>query len=164
MLEIGQAIGLYCSDVSGAFDRVRQERIMMKLRGSGFDKRVVDFLESWLRDRRFVVLVSGAVTSEKPLRNSVYQGTVLGPPLWNLFYEDAALATRLLEFIEVIFADDYNCWRGYSAAKSNEEILAQCRLCQASLHRWGEANSVKFDPAKESFHVLHRTRGSGGGV
>ena len=73
------------------------------------------------------------------------------------------MATRLLEFIEVIFADDYNCWRGYSAAKSNDEILAQCRLCQASLHRWGEANSVKFDPAKESFHVLHRTRGSGGG-
>ena len=57
MLEIGQAIGLYCSDVSGAFDRVRQERIMMKLRDSGFDSRVVDFLESWLRDRRFVVLV-----------------------------------------------------------------------------------------------------------
>ena len=34
--------------------------------------------------------------------------------------------------------------------------------CQHKLHRWGEANSVTFDPSKESKHVLSRTDPAGG--
>ena len=29
------------------------------------------------------------------------------------------------------------------------------KAAQADLHLWGDANRVLFDPAKESFHVLH---------
>ena len=95
------------------------------------------------------------------LANSVFQGKVLGPPLWNLFYLDAFLAVRLLDFTDVVFADDFNAWKRFSGFADIEGLFAECRTCQASLHRWGRANSVKFDPAKESFHVLHRKRHQG---
>ncbi len=108
-----------------------------------------------------MVLVSGTRTEEAELKNSVFQGTVLGPPLWNLFYVDASQSVHPKGFTEVVFADDFNSWRAFDVGTAIGEILESCRECQSSLHRWGQANSVKFDPGKESFHVLHRTRGHG---
>ena len=42
------------------------------------------------------------------LRNMVFQGTVLGPTLWNLFYEDARRAIQEAGFVEIVNADDLN--------------------------------------------------------
>ena len=33
--------------------------------------------------------------------------------------------------------------------------------CQSELHKWGKANQVSFDPAKESQHILALTGGEG---
>ena len=44
---------------------------------------------------------------------------------------------------------------------SNDDILDDIKMCQAEVHKWGEANQVAFDLATESFHVLHRSRGAG---
>ena len=38
----------------------------------------------------------------------VFQGTMLVPQLWNLFFEDAANAIKEFFYEEVIFADDLN--------------------------------------------------------
>ena len=43
-LESGNLVALYCSDVSGAFDRVRATRLKQKLRCSGLHPQVVLFL------------------------------------------------------------------------------------------------------------------------
>ena len=120
-------------------------------------------MASWLEDRTCTVLVSGLKTSESALSNSVFQGTVLGPPLWNLFYADASPSVRCLGFTDVVFADDFNCWKAFAAGTTCQEISRQTRRCQGNLHEWGAANSVKFDAGKESFHVLHRTRNHGDG-
>ncbi len=160
-LEEGDIVALYCSDVSGAFDRVRRDRLLAKLSASGIHPTILRFLASWLEDRKSVVVVNGDSSAERILANSVFQGTVLGPPLWNLFYLDACLAVRRLEFTDVVFADDFNAWKTFTQGTAIDDMLAECLQCQDSLHSWGRANSVKFDPSKESFHVLHRTRAHG---
>ena len=40
------------------------------------------------------------------LSNSVFQGTVLGPPLWNVYYQDARRHVNDVGFLETVFADD----------------------------------------------------------
>ena len=55
-------MGLYCSDVSGAFDRVRCVRLVEKLRRSGLHPTIVRFLESWLEDRISMVVVGGEMS------------------------------------------------------------------------------------------------------
>ena len=64
-----------------------------------------------------------------------------------------------LGFTETVFADDFNCWKTYSRKQLPAQVKAELglRAAQRELHRWGEANRVVFDPAKESFHLLHRT-------
>ena len=76
LLEQGSAVGLYCSDVSGAFDKVERGRLSQKLRTTGLDPRVVTLLESWLEDRVSRVLVGGEASPDQVLANSVFQGTV----------------------------------------------------------------------------------------
>ncbi len=159
--EDGDLVALFCSDVSGAFDRVRRERLLAKLRVSGLHPLIVAFFESWLQDRKSVVVVNGAQSTTRVLANSVFQGTVLGPPLWNLFYLDAFRAVRGRGFVDVVFADDFNAWKRFVGGTSMADILSECSGCQRSLHEWGRANSVKFDAGKESFHVLHRSRAHG---
>ena len=55
-----------------------------------------------------------------------------------------------------------NCAKIFPSSKTNDEILSEVKACQTEVHLWGAANRVTFDPGKESFHVLHRSRGQGG--
>ena len=52
-------IGFYCSDVSGAFDKVDSRRLASKLRAKGINQRMVNILISWLEDRQAKVAVGG---------------------------------------------------------------------------------------------------------
>jgi hypothetical protein len=92
----------------------------------------------------------------------VFQGTVLGPPLWNAFFADARRALLKHGYDETVFADDLNAWKTFclnlSSPSPHSEALASLQAAQTELHRWGAANRVRFDPAKESFQVLHRRR------
>ncbi len=158
-LERGLLVGLYCSDVAGAFDRVDHERLSAKLGLLGLHPQLHSFLSSWLEDRVSEVIVGGRSAGREPLRDSVFQGTVLGPPLWNAFYGDARRAVTQLGFIETVFADDFNCWKSFRKKNLPVQVKAELELrgAQKELHLWGNANSVVFDPAKESFQLLHRS-------
>ena len=160
-LALGRKTGLYCSDVSGAFDRVEEERLLHKLECKGLRYNLLGVVASWLSDRTGAVVVEGTKSLERVLRNQVYQGTVLGPPLWNAFFEDAREAVNAEGFQETVFADDLNCYQDFPSSTDNDDVLNDLRLCQVSLHRWGAANRVTFDAGKESFHVLHRTQAQG---
>ena len=155
LLEQGFLVGVYCSDVSGAFDRVSCERLCSKLRTLGLHPDVVGFLASWLEDRASQVVLGGSASAAEPLQNSVYQGTVLGSPLWNAFYADARHSLRKHGFTETVFADDLNCWKPF-AANPRPVDVSDLHRAQHELHLWGKANQVLFDPGKESFHILHR--------
>eukprot|EP00959_Pyramimonas_sp_CCMP1952_P032441 681062-Pyramimonas_sp.AAC.1 len=79
----GKVIALYCSDVSGAFDRVSANRLLLKLRSAKVHPQMYNVLKSWLRARTGSVVVQGAVSEPVVMRDMAYQGTVFGPPLWN---------------------------------------------------------------------------------
>jgi hypothetical protein len=78
-------VGAYLSDISGAFDRVFKLYILAKLYAAGVGPRYLNFLESYLAPRKGRVVVQGTFSDEISLENSVFQGTVFGPPLWNAF-------------------------------------------------------------------------------
>ena len=165
LLEQGWAVGVFCSDVCGAFDRVSRERLLEKIALSGLHPDLEGFLASWLSDRASQVVLGGATSSAEILANSVFQGTVLGPPLWNTFFSDARRAIASKGFKETVFADDLNAWRAFLLDKHSvsphEAPLTELAAVQAELHQWGAANQVVFDPAKESVHILHRSRHHG---
>ena len=91
----------------------------------------------------------------------VYQGTVLGPPLWNCYFADARLVAEAEGFQDTFFADDLNLYKAFPSNTAGHAVYNALGQCQASLHTWGEKNQVLFDASKESKHILHRRRPEG---
>ena len=154
-------VAVYCSDVSGAFDKVNSRRLIQKLRARGVPDQILSVIDSWLSDRKARVAVGGKFSRDMRISNMVYQGTVLGPPLWNAFYSDAAIAVNLYGFLEIIFADDLNCFKDFGLSVENTTLVQDMERCQKELHKWGRANQVTFDPSKESMHILALHGGKG---
>ena len=91
-LELGHVIGLYCSDVSGAFDRVEAERLAKKLATLHLHPQIYALLSSWLEPRSSRVVVDGKFSSAMALTNSVFQGTV-----WGRLFGTAFMPIRLTQ-------------------------------------------------------------------
>ena len=154
---------IYNSDVSGAFDRVSVERLVSKLKAKGFHPRLIAVIKSWLQQRRARVVVGGETSDDIFLFNMIFQGTVLGPPLWNLFFEDARIPIQKSSFKEIVFADDLNAYKRIKRTVRNNTGFKYGRMCQHALHKWGEANNVTFDPKKESMSIISRDSPEGDG-
>ena len=143
-------IVVYCSDVAGAFDRVSAKRLIEKLYAKGVHPKIIKVFESWLEERNARVLVGGMQSAEMKIANMVFQGTVLGPMLWLVFFEDASQPIIDAAFEEIIFADDLNAYKTYSKNTRNSRLLKQAAKCQRNLHDWGYANQVQFEPTKRN--------------
>ena len=134
----GSRIGLYCSDVAGAFDRIAVQRLLQKIATKGVDQQIIAVLESWLGDRKSYVVVDGISSTAITLRISVFQGTVWGPPLWNCHYEDARRAVNDAGFEETVFADDLNWFRKFDSVPDDATVLGDLQKCQHTVHAWGQ--------------------------
>ena len=144
----------YCSDVTGAFDRVNSIELVAKLRKRGLHEQMVRLLESWLRERQARVVVSGKCSDPMSLHEMVFQGTVLGPSLWNTFFCDSGDYFADKGYVQAVYADGLNAFREFDGNDDSDLIWSSLFRCQAVLHSWGRDNQVTFDAAKESMHIL----------
>ena len=94
-------------------------------------------MKTWIRERQAFVVVGGARSAGTALSNIVYQGTVLGPSLWNAFVGDTSIVFESVGLCIVIYANDLNAFKAYHRSLSNTAILADLRSRQPELHRWG---------------------------
>ena len=154
---------MYCSDVSGAFDKVSSEKLLQKLSSQGVHPSVINVLESWLAKRRANVVVGGVESINILMQDMVYQGTVWGPVLWNSFFADAVQALIKAKFESIVYADDLNAYHLFPNQTEQSVIDRSLRSCQDELHKWGRGNRVTFDPKKESFHTVSRVHPQGDG-
>ena len=152
-------VGVYLSDISGAFDRVDKKRLLNKMKQTGVNEHYLRFLDSYLQPRSGTVLVEGAKSTPMVMENTIFQGTVLGPMLRNVFFRDVDDATTDTEVAKAKFADDLTLQKDYDSNTTNEEILEDLQKCQQEVHAWGERNRVCFDANKEAFAVLHTLTG-----
>ena len=73
--------------------------------------------------------VGGQFSRDMVIRDIVYQGTIIGPLLWNVFYEDAAMAIRVHEFCEIVFADDLNAYKAFELTTANSALFSDLEKC-----------------------------------
>ena len=157
----GCCVGAYLSDISGAFDRVHSPTLVKKLRNIGVGRRFTNFAESWLQPRSGKVCMEASLFEAVALENQVFQGTVLGPALWNVFFADVVSAAISCGCEGRAFADDFNCFRKFHRNADHDHINAELDRCRETTHEWGRKNRVIFDTTKEAKVVLHPTRGQG---
>ena len=148
-------VGGYLSDISGAFDRVFVRYMIAKLYVAGVGAKYLNFLEAYLAPRRGRVVVQGASSDDFVLDDMLFQGTVLGPCLWNTFFADVGIPARSTGGQEAMFADDLNMFQAFDLSTPLPDVISKLTTCRQRVHKWGGANRVSFDAAKEHLVVIH---------
>ena len=93
---------VFC-DVSKAFDRVLHKGLMFKFRQNGIEGKLLEWLKSYLCQRKQKVCIKSCFSGLKSIFAGVPQGSVLGPLLFLVYIND--IAKHLLSLTR-LFADD----------------------------------------------------------
>ena len=157
----GKKIAAYLSDITGAFDRVFKDFLLAKLYAAGMGTQYLNFLDSYLQPRQGKVIVEGVASDIFEIADTVFQGTVLGPCLWNVFFSDVAVPASSTGGEEAMFADDLNVFKKYDRSTQDAFIKGEMAVCRARVHKWGRANRVSFDPNKEHIVIVHPIHANG---
>ena len=79
-------IGAYLNDITGALDRVFKVYLLAKLYAASVGPQYLNFLDLYFEPRKGKIPVQGAFSEETHSDDTVFQGTVLGPLLWNILF------------------------------------------------------------------------------
>ena len=160
-LRFGQKVALYLSDISGAFDKVDRGIMVARLRAAGVSNAFCELIHSYLDARHARVVVQSCQSHPYAIGNQVFQGTVLGPPLWNCFFKSVSEIIEAHQYTDAKFADDLSAFRSYASTVSSQDILSDLRSLQFDVHAWGLPNRVSFDSGKEHFVIFHKRQNYG---
>ena len=90
-------------DFTKAFDKVSHIRLMSKLRSYGISGKTIQWIHSFLSERKQNVVLEGISSDDADVLSGVPQGSVLGPSLFLFYIND--LPNFLVSNIR-LFADD----------------------------------------------------------
>ena len=128
-------------DCKKAFDSVPHERLKQKLKAAGIGGRLLQWISSFLEDRRQRVSVKGALSDWLPVYSGVPQGSVIGPVLFLIYINDLLDET---DSKGKLFADDAKNFR----AIKNEQDIETLQQDLMKLQEWSQKWLLKFNESK----------------
>jgi len=137
-------------DVKNAFNTAPWRKIDAALRASHTPPYLNNFIRSYLDGRKLQV---GQLLLSRNVTCGVPQGSVLGPALWNVFY-DKLLDLEMPSGVQLVaFADDV-CVLGI--ARNGEAAATLLNPVLEKVSDWMTDNGLKLAPAKTEAVVLTR--------
>lgn len=141
-------VAIILIDVRKAFDSCNHDVILSKLKCSGANQLTINWVKSYLTNRRQYVQINKTTTQEMLVNLGVGQGTVLGPLLFKLYLMDVPLCTILFM---ILFADDTTL---VAVADSLAELEVLCNNELNKVDRWFELNGLTLHPEKTKIMVI----------
>lgn len=137
-------------DLAKAFDSVSHKRLLLKLSRYGIGEQLLQWFNSYLEGRSQRCVVHGCSSNSLPVLSGVPQGSILGPLLFLVFFNDLP---TVVDSQVALFADDSKCAQVINRAED-------CELLQEhldNLHCCSQDRRLKFNSSKcEVFTVTRK--------
>ena len=87
-LDNDEKVGAVLMDLSKAFNCIPHNLLIAKLDAYGFGRDIVEYVYSYLENRKQCVKINNTKSDFKYILSGVPQGSIVGPILFNLFLND----------------------------------------------------------------------------
>ena len=139
-------------DISKAFDKAWHKGILCKLKNYGVAGKLFDWFKDYLSNRRQRVVLSNVKSSLGFLSAGVPQGSILGPLLFLIYFNDIV---QDLQSNVNLFADDTSLY----LVIENPQIAAQQLQSDINtITTWANRWLVTFNPSKSESMIISRKR------
>ena len=136
-------------DFRKAFDCVQHNILLAKLRGIGLDPVTLQWIESYLSQRKQKVLANNHFSKQATVKQGVPQGSILGPLLYLLYANDLAPIFKNCGFSfyaddTVLYAKNNNFKASIRNMKNNLRVL----------NRWCHKNCIYMNISKTKYMLF----------
>ena len=135
--------GAVLTDLSKAFDSLNHELLLAKLEAYGFDESSLNFVHSYLADRKQRTKVNNDFSSWATINAGVPQGSILGPLFFNIYMNDIFWFTPAVNIAN--YADDST---PYTTSNDIETLLEILQKNTEILMKWFNENYMKSNNDK----------------
>ena len=136
-------------DLQKAFDTVNHDILLMKLEHYGIRGTTLDWLKSYLSDRKQYISVNGSNSSCLNVTCGVPQGSVLGPLLFLIYINDLPRSSSKLTFY--LFADDTNI---YYESNNLDMLQRTVKKELKKVKMWLDVNKLSLNIDKANFIIF----------
>lgn len=139
-------------DVSNAFNTVPWPKIDEALQRRNCPQYLLRIIRSYLEDRNVLV---GDSLRRRSVTCGVPQGSVIGPALWNVFYDDLLDRDMPAGVQMVAFADDVAI---IGIARTGDQATELMNPALESVAEWMRDNGLRLAPSKTEAIVLTKKK------
>ena len=144
-------------DISGAFDTVPHNLLLLKLKAHGINGPLLNLIKSYLENRKVMIKIGNSLSSPTPdnfINLGVPQGSLLGPLFFLIYIND--LPENIISKL-FIYADDTSL---YYPLK-HDDIQNGITELQTDLNKisiWAQKWHMEFEPSKCRDITFHSAR------
>ena len=130
-------------DLKSAFDTVNHSILLSKLELYGIRGHPLNWVRSYLSDRKFFVSLAGSSSSDKTVNIGIPQGSILGPLFFIIYNNELPKVSNHLS--TTLFADDTN----FSISNSSyENMIPILNEELDKIKKWTAANRLTINTSK----------------